>query len=236
MKAITIYSDGASKGNPGPGGWGALVVDDGQAKELGGRETHTTNNRMEMTAAIKALRYALNLPVAPVTLHTDSSYLINGITKWVKGWKAKDWKTLQKKDVLNKDLWQELDDLVESFGKPIAWKHVSGHVGIAGNERADEIASAFAEGKTVSLHEGPADAYTIDVHNVAHDEAKKKARVASRPRSTGKAYSYVSAINGEVRVHQTWKECEARVKGKNARFKKALSPEDEKRLVQEFSR
>jgi ribonuclease HI len=235
MQTIIIYSDGASKGNPGPGGWGAIVVGGGRAKELGGREAHTTNNRMEMTAAIKALRYAAKLPAAPVLLHTDSSYLINGITKWVKGWKAKGWKTLQKKDVLNKDLWQELSELADSFEESITWKHVSGHVGIAGNERADEIASDFAEGKAVVLHDDVANTYTIDVHTTAHDEAKKKTRVSSRSRS-GKAYSYVSAVEGEVRVHKTWQECEARVKGRKARFKKALSPEDEKRIVEEFSR
>ena len=236
MHTITIYTDGASKGNPGPGGWGAIVVNSRNAEELGGREAHTTNNRMEMKAALEALRFASKLPSAPITVHTDSSYLINGVTKWVKGWAARDWKTAEKKDVLNKDLWQELLALSGTFDEPIVWHYVSGHVGIAGNERADAIASSFALGEKVSLHSGAREKYAVDVHDASHDAAKQKSKSASRARSRGTAYSYVSSVGGIVMVHKTWRECEARVKGKAARFKKALSADEERCIVEEFSR
>lgn len=230
MQGITIFSDGASKGNPGPGGWGAIVVADGKVVELGAREAHTTNNRMEMTAAIEALRYVSKLEAtAPIVFHTDSSYVIRGVTEWVGGWQGNGWRTKQKQDVLNKELWQELAELANALD--IEWKHVRGHVGIAGNERADEIASTFAEGGTVALYSGSQEKYSRDLSNVTYDAVKKE----SRTRSRAAAYSYVSEVNGEVQTHKTWKECEARVKGRKARFKKALSAEDEARIVKDFS-
>jgi ribonuclease HI len=236
MEKIIIYTDGASKGNPGPGGWGAIVVGGGKAKELGGGEKHTTNNRMEMMGALEALRYASKLPPVPTVVHTDSSYVINGITKWVRGWKAKGWMTAQKKEVINKELWQELANVVDSFNAPIEWKYVGGHIGIAGNERVDEIANAFALGKHITLHSGAHENYGVDVHNTSHDEALKKTKSDSRSRSRGKAHSYVSLVEGVVQVHKTWGECEARVRGKKARFKKALTPDEERRIIFDFSR
>jgi len=235
MEKIIIYTDGASKGNPGPGGWGAIIADGKKVIELGGHEAHTTNNRMEMRAALEALIYALELPRAPIVIHTDSSYLINGITKWVRGWKARGWITSQKKEVLNRDLWSKLSAVVEKIGKNIEWRYVGGHVGIAGNERVDEIASGFALGEKVHLHAGPHRGYAIDIKNVGRDEAKYSAKSASHAHSKQKAYSYVSSVGGVVKVCKTWAECEARVKGKKARFRKATSPEEEARVIKEFS-
>lgn len=230
----TIFADGASKGNPGPGGWGALVADGETVKELGGRDEHTTNNRMELTAVIEALVLACGRG-DEVVVHTDSSYVINGITKWVKGWKVRSWVTKQNQPVLNQDLWKKLASLVDTCGGKIHWKHVGGHVGVAGNERVDEIASNYADGKPVALYDGPRETYGIDIENVSHDESKMKARSASRSRSSAKAYSYVSEVGGVVQVHKTWAECEARVRGKKARFKKALSAQDEADIVRAFS-
>jgi ribonuclease HI len=134
---IDIYTDGACSGNPGPGGWGVLILHDGEAEELYGGETETTNNRMEMTAAIKALE---QIPTgAAVTLHTDSTYVMKGITEWIKGWKAKEWKNSQRKPVKNKDLWIILDELVAAHD--VTWKWVKGHAGNEGNERADALAN-----------------------------------------------------------------------------------------------
>ena len=145
-----IYTDGACSGNPGPGGWGTVVYfANGTRHELGGRDPQTTNNRMEMQAAIAALEYLAetNYP-HPVELHTDSEYLKNGITQWIKGWKKKDWKTSAGKPVLNQDLWQVLDRL----NRPkVSWKYVRGHAGNEGNERCDAIARAFAQGQQPSL-------------------------------------------------------------------------------------
>lgn len=235
MEKIIIFTDGASKGNPGPGGWGALVANDEKVRELGGREEKTTNNRMELRATLEALAHAATLPSAPLELHTDSSYVINGATKWTKGWVARGWLTAQKEKVMNRDLWEALLDAIEKCPGGIEWKYVGGHVGIAGNERVDKIASDFAEGKRVELYDGPRARYGIDIENTAHDEAKHKEKSASRSRSKLAAYSYVSLVDGAVRVHKTWAECLARVQGKKARFKKAISAAEEAQIIKEFS-
>lgn len=135
-KPIEIYTDGACSGNPGPGGWGALLRSGKHEKEICGGEFETTNNRMEMMAVIKALRL-LKKPSA-VDLFTDSKYVMQGITEWMDGWKAKGWKTAAKKPVKNKDLWQEIDALVQKHDVSFHW--VKGHAGHPENERADELA------------------------------------------------------------------------------------------------
>ena len=141
LSEVTVYTDGACKGNPGPGGWGVLLrSSDGTEKELFGGERETTNNRMEMMAVIQALR-ALKRPCR-VRLHLDSQYVLKGITEWMQGWKAKGWKTASKQDVKNVDLWKELDQLVASSGHRIDWRWVKGHAGDPGNERADALANA----------------------------------------------------------------------------------------------
>jgi ribonuclease HI len=148
----SIYTDGACTGNPGPGGWGVVVYfSDGSAHELGGKAAQTTNNRMEMQAAIAALRFwSESGQKEPITLYTDSEYLINGVTKWVKGWKKKGWKTAQGKAVLNQELWETLDQLNTPLVK---WQYVRGHAGNIGNERCDAIARAFANGKALDLQQ-----------------------------------------------------------------------------------
>ena len=140
MKKVEIYTDGACKGNPGPGGWGALLRMGKREKELSGAEVATTNNRMELTAAIRALE-ALREP-CDVDLHTDSVYVIDGITKWIHGWKKKGWKTAARKPVINDDLWRDLD-LLRSRHK-VSWHWVKGHAGHPDNERVDQLASDAA--------------------------------------------------------------------------------------------
>lgn len=137
MTQIIIHTDGACSGNPGPGGWGAILEWNGHRKELKGGEPETTNNRMEMMAAIKALE-ALKRSDKDIILITDSVYLRDGITKWIHGWKKRGWKTADKKPVKNVDLWQHLDKLVRQHS--IEWRWVKGHAGDPGNERADELA------------------------------------------------------------------------------------------------
>ncbi len=139
MNLITIYTDGACKGNPGPGGWGVLLKSGTTEKELFGGERETTNNRMEMMAVIEALK-ALKRP-CQVALHLDSKYVLQGITEWLPGWKAKGWKTAAKQPVKNVDLWQQLDALVNQGGHEIKWQWVKGHAGDPGNERADALAN-----------------------------------------------------------------------------------------------
>ncbi len=140
MKRVEIFTDGACKGNPGPGGWGAVLRMGQHEKELSGAEPGTTNNRMELTAVISALR-ALNQP-CDVQLHTDSRYVIDGITGWIHGWQKNGWKTAAKKPVLNADLWQDL--LEATRPHKIKWHWVKGHDGHPENERADRLASDAA--------------------------------------------------------------------------------------------
>ena len=134
-----MYTDGACKGNPGPGGWGALLAWSGTEKELFGGELATTNNRMEMMAVIEGLA-ALKQPCT-ITLYIDSQYVLKGMTEWLKGWKARGWLTSSKEPVKNVDLWQRLDTLVNTAGHKIDWRWVKGHAGHPGNERADALAN-----------------------------------------------------------------------------------------------
>lgn len=151
-KIQAIYTDGACSGNPGKGGWGTVVYfQNGERQELGGYAPQTTNNRMEMQAAIAALEYfSKSGQTDSITLYTDSEYVKNGITKWIKGWKKKGWKTSSGKAVLNQDLWETLDQL---NSPAVTWQYVRGHAGNEGNERCDAIARAFSQGRTPNLRQ-----------------------------------------------------------------------------------
>ncbi|MFE4106422.1 ribonuclease HI [Almyronema epifaneia] len=153
----TIYTDGACSGNPGPGGWGVVFQSSGTTcYEIGGRDSQTTNNRMELQAAIAALEFLLQHEVSEtIKLYTDSEYVKKGITQWIRGWEKKGWKTAAGKPVLNRDLWQQLGELnqhvQQQLGQAVDWRYVKGHAGIAGNERCDEIARAFAANQPIDL-------------------------------------------------------------------------------------
>lgn len=158
---IRIYTDGSSKGNPGPGGWAAIIISSEnqassiQVKELGGREEKTTNNRMEMRAAIESLRATPEN--SEIEIHSDSEYLIKGITLWVHSWQKNNWRTKSKDAVLNQDLWELL--LLETEKRNVEWKKVAGHSGHELNERCDEIATTMADGDRVDLYEGEESGY-----------------------------------------------------------------------------
>jgi ribonuclease HI len=143
LNEVQIYTDGACKGNPGPGGWGAWLKSGTTEKELFGGELNTTNNRMELKAVIEGLT-ALKRP-CKVLLYLDSQYVRMGITEWVRGWKAKGWRTSTKQPVKNVELWQELDKLVAEGGHQIEWRWVKGHSGDPGNDRADALANKGVE-------------------------------------------------------------------------------------------
>jgi ribonuclease HI len=231
---IVIFCDGASKGNPGPGGFGAVIVLGDQVLEIGGFEAKTTNNRMELSAAMYGLKEAeTNLEI---DVYTDSRYLISGITKWVFGWQKNNWKTKNKEEVLNKDLWLDLAYLIKN--KKINWHYVGGHIGIAGNERCDEIASGFAMGEDVKLYAGSLKDYKIDVLNLNHSHEKKDAKKSGLLRKNSvdqKAYSYLSLVNGVLNIDKTWAECEKRVKGvKGTKYKKSISAENEREIIKEW--
>lgn len=229
---VTIFTDGAAKGNPGPGGYGAVVVLGDTVQELGEAKTLTTNNEMELRAVVAALSVVPDDVTAEI--YTDSKYVVEGATGWVFGWLRNGWKTKTGGDVLHKDVWQSLHAELQRVN--VEWHKVPGHVGIIGNERADTIASDLGAGKSIDLYSGPRTGYEYEIENVSYDKAKAEERSAARKRQAQKAYSYVSLVDGVVQTHATWKECEARVKGKKGvRFKKSLSAADEKDIIADFN-
>ncbi len=155
---IEIYCDGACIGNPGPGGYGGIVLFADRVFELGGFAAQTTNNRMEMTAALKSLE-ALTPEQGDIVVFSDSQYVVKGITEWIAGWVRKGWKNAAGQPVLNQDLWQALSVQQKRFGPKLKWQYVKGHAGIPGNERADQIATTYAQKQTCELYEGPRKGY-----------------------------------------------------------------------------
>ncbi|MGB2580448.1 MAG: RNase H family protein [Minisyncoccia bacterium] len=238
---IIIYTDGSSRGNPGPGGWGAIVATNERVIELGAGNRHTTNNKMELSAAISALSYVRDIGGEyTIDMHVDSQYVINGITKWVAGWERNGWINSKKEEVLNRDLWEPLAEVVADLqmsGCKISWQYTPGHAGIEGNDRADIIATMFADEEDPKLFTGERSEYEVDLVPHAGDPkllAAKKSK--SKSSSSGvKAYSYLSLINGKLEKHTTWAECEKRVKGiKGTKFKKAVSADDEKIIMRSW--
>lgn len=207
------YTDGSCLGNPGPGGWGVHAeLPDGSVVELGGGELETTNNRMELRAAIEAARLTARCPA--VTIITDSTYVRRGIMSWLAGWKRNGWKTAAGEPVGNRALWEELDGLADGR---ISWQWTRGHAGDLGNERCDQIARWFALG----------------IAPLALARATAPARSSGsgrKPPPSGTAY--LSLVDGVVARHATWSECEHRVHGvRGARFKKVRGPDEERATI-----
>ena len=235
---IVVFTDGAAKGNPGPGGWGVVIVTpDGVVTELGGRAAGTTtNNKMELTGAIEALTELGGVPGA-LAIYTDSTYVIQGIRGWIHGWRKRGWKTATGGEVLNRDLWEELDRLVAARGRGgIEWHYARGHAGIPGNERVDEIADGLAQGREVTLYRGPLVGYPLPILDLPSDTAVPARTSSAGGRGTpAKPYSYLSVVDGQLARHATWAECERRVKGRpGARFKKAMSQGDEAAILRDW--
>ena len=245
-ESIIIFTDGSSRGNPGPGGYAAVVciMEEKRVIEIAGRETNTTNNRMELQAAIDALLAIRKFP-GDVSVNTDSKYLIQGVTTWVTSWIRNGWITSTKEEVQNRDLWELLTSLMYEREEKwkIDWKHVSGHVGIVGNERCDALATAFADGNEIKLFDGPLSEYAFDILSPISDkqkkelEERKEIKDDKKSRSRKAAHSYLSMLDGEIVKHATWKECEERVKGKSgAKFKKAVSESEEKEIIADWKK
>jgi ribonuclease HI len=224
---ILIYTDGSSRGNPGPGGWGAIILKGHNVEEIGGRDNKTTNNRMELSAVISALKKTST--ENQIRIFTDSEYLINGITKWVFGWNTKGWKTASGGDVLNKDLWQELMRLAGE--REIDWRKVKGHAGHPANERVDDIATSMADDEKFNFFKGSIKDYPVDLTQPTPEQIAPTAEM----KKNAKAYSYISLVDGEVRTHSSWADCKERVDGKsNARFRKAISKEDQDEIIKSW--
>jgi ribonuclease HI len=239
VQPIVVFTDGAAKGNPGPGGWGAIIVTpSGEVVELGGRAAvTTTNNRMELTGAIMALS-ELRAVAGTLAIYTDSTYVIQGMRGWIFGWRRRGWKTAAGSDVLNRDLWEQLDALVSARAKgSIEWHYVKGHAGIPGNERVDGIADGLARGETVALYRGPLLGYPCAILDLPSATAVpvRSSPSGDASRSKTAPYSYLSVVDGELARHATWAECERRVKGRSgARFKKATSAADEAAILRDW--
>jgi ribonuclease HI len=234
---ILIFADGACSGNPGPGGWGSVIVTpDGRVIELGGAAQQTTNNQMELMATIRALDRIRDEPGA-VELFTDSVYVIKGITQWIWGWRKNGWKSAEGKDVLNQDFWKQLSAVLGARTRKfpdgkVDWKWVKGHSGVPGNERVDEIAVSFTQGRPTRLYEGALQGYGVAIHDVPEktDVPELKQR---EPKAA--AHSYLSLVGSTPKRHRTWAECERRVKGQSgAKFKKTSSPDDEATILKSW--
>lgn len=164
---ILIFTDGACKNNPGPGGFAALLVANDRILEIGGHRESTTNNQMELLAAIQALKITY-LIHQPITLYSDSSYVIKGASEWMKNWKKKGWMKSANEPIANQDLWKELDRFIQD--QNITWKHIRGHHGYAGNERVDQIAESYAAKRPVPLFRGRLCDYPISIDDLLHVE------------------------------------------------------------------
>lgn len=262
-KDIVIFTDGSSRGNPGRGGYGVVTIYPNAhgemcVDELGGREDLTTNNRMELRGVIEAIKnfvgyYSdIELRDRMFNFYVDSKYVLQGATAWIHGWKRNNWITAGKEEVKNKDLWQEFDELVSKHGIRSKWNLIEGHAGVFGNERCDVIATSYADAKgngsdvtkSINLFTGTLAAYQAsaegaDILNLdaVNQGAKDKLKARKKSGSSAPAFSYISMVDGDVRTHTTWAECEARVKGKSkARFKKSTSKSDEDFIKNEFKK
>jgi ribonuclease HI len=228
-----IFTDGASSGNPGPGGWAYICVSpDQEVEERGGYTPHTTNNAMELTATLRALESLAHLsPSPPIEIYTDSTYVILGITQWIHAWKNRSWLTREGTPIANRELWEQL--LMLTSSRSIQWKYVKGHAGIPGNERADQLAVAYSLRSPISVFRGKLKDYPIRILQIpSQTEIPPRQKLSSGRKAASTPWSYLSVINGIPKRHSTWSECEARVKGQpGAKFKKAMSEEEEREIL-----
>lgn len=238
MSKVIVFTDGACSGNPGPGGWAAILVSPlGKIREIGGAASPTTNNKMELTAALEALRMlsaVKKLTTREIQIYTDSKYVIQGITSWVHGWKRNGWKTADGKEVSNRELWEGLLAVVKDSGFQVEWLYIPGHSGFPGNERCDEIAVAFSKGYDIDLFVGEGKDYRFDLTHLPAPASLSAGKSSGKKEAKGPAV-YLSFINGEVFRDRDWKSCEARVKGRpGAKYKKVQSEAEEKEALRSW--
>jgi ribonuclease HI len=233
---LVIYTDGASRGNPGLGGWGAVILVDGYAMEISGFSKMATNNQMELQAVIEVLSDSGSLAhTGPVVVYSDSAYVVNGMNSWVWGWEKKDWMTSTKTPVINKDMWVKILALLKTYGDRLSIQKVKGHDGDLYNERCDELAVAAALGKKETYFQGTQKDYDIFLKEIG-TTIKKVSPKKAKSKPAGPAYSYVSLVGDKVYTDKTWIDCEKRVKGtKGAKYQKVFSKGEETSLVQDYT-
>lgn len=226
------YTDGACTGNPGPGGWGVVLLGEDGRQELSGGAPATTNNRMELTAVIEALRH---VPAdAPMHVVTDSEYVMKGMTQWLAGWRRRGWRTSTGSAVLNRELWETLAALA---GARVTWEWVRGHTGHPENERADALARAQARAVVrqgpgmAAAARGAPPAFGGSAGGGVRPAAGRSASVRAAPPADGRP-TYLSLVDGELRRHADWPACQAHTHGRaGARFKKCRTPDEERATV-----
>lgn len=234
---LRIYTDGASRGNPGLGGWAAIILAGDYAMEIAGNAKKATNNQMELAAveAVLSDSGALSWD-GDVTVLSDSMYVINGMTKWAKGWERNGWITSAKTPVENKGQWQNLLKLMKEYGTRLSLEKVKGHAGDLYNERCDELAVAAALEQKPVLFSGTVKEYDSFLKDHGYDSSAKASSKQQKPKSSSPAYSYVSMVGGIVHADKTWAACEKRVKGKKgAKYKKVFSKAEETELMQDYT-
>ncbi|MFZ3230529.1 MAG: RNase H family protein [Pseudobdellovibrio sp.] len=233
---IYIYGDGACSGNPGPGGYGSIILfPDSTVQELAEGFPQTTNNRMEMSAILESFKLILQskhlVTLQVIQIFTDSVYLIRGTTQWLHGWKKKGWKNAAGDPVANPDLWMQMDQVLFQFktknpNLKFEWNFVKGHAGIPGNERCDELAVAMSKRYPIDVYHGKAKDYYFDIYQLPEKVPLPDPK--NRESGPKKPAWYLSLVNGIYKTHKTWSECEAVVKGRSGvRFKKVTSDEEE---------
>ena len=242
-KTIIIYGDGACSGNPGPGGYGAIVIfPDQTVQELAEYYPQTTNNRMEILAILESFQLLLESKELKVSIlievFTDSVYLIRGVTQWMFGWKKRGWKTAANDEVANQDLWLQMDKVLSHLkmknqNLKINWNFVKGHSGDPGNERCDQLAVAMSKRDAIEIYNGPAASYYFDITKLP--EKKPLPEIKDRSSEPKKPAWYLSLVNGVFKTHKTWAECEAIVKGRpGVKFKKVTSADEEEQIKKQW--
>lgn len=243
-KNFVIYGDGACSGNPGPGGYGTIILfPDNTVQELAEGSPKTTNNRMEISAVLEAFKLILqsnHLTAAhSIQIFTDSVYLIRGATQWLFGWKKKGWKSATNEPIANPDLWQQMDQVLFQFKTKapqlkLEWNFVKGHAGIPGNERCDEMAVAMSKNNYIDLYRGKAENYRFDIFKFPEKKPLPEMKKAGSADSKKDSW-YLSLVNGAFKTHKTWSECEAVVKGRpGVKFKKVSSKEEEAQIKKQW--
>lgn len=222
-----LYCDGASRGNPGPSGWAYILVVDGRVHEAGGAEKLATNNQMELRALEQALIKLLECSYqGSLKAFLDSQYVLEGVKKNLSLWKRRDWKTSTDTPVKNIEIWQSIDSQLEKLKPQVqfSWLHVRGHSGNPGNDRCDEIATQFADGQLPSLFSGYEKDYPIDLNPKLAEEVRKY----SSP-------IYLSLVDGTLYRDSSWGACEARVRGRKAKYKKVKNSVEEAEVLKAWN-
>lgn len=218
MAEFIAFTDGASRGNPGPAGWGAIVANKEKVTELGGFIDNGTNNQAELQAICEVLKSVKEVNTDKITVYVDSAYVKQGAESWVHGWSKNGWKTKEGDSIKNKSLWQELFDLQADIN--VVYKRIKGHSGIPANERADDIATSFSDGESPELYDGVRESYGISLN--------------PNPEYLPNHPVYLSFLDGIVHQHESWEDCKERVHGTSAQYKKVHTVRQRQELLDEW--